>query len=251
MTKKKFQETEETISSSVLPEETEESSLYASEKVILVIDGENLAKNKEKLDPEGRYVSMDFQALANILVQDRECIGKYFVGKNTSTNVIKFHNALKSFGFKIEIPPKNVEIAKNWDDEKIIEILKEKDSKYDTIIIISGDKDYVNELTEMVNNGKMLEVAGFKDSTSSELFSLGKFIDLYEIRNKIIRSTKPMLKPSQKDTKLTAELSISGSLPLDQITKVMDIITEFIDNDIWSSTIKIIHKIELDNHRKE
>lgn len=159
-------------------------------KAAIFIDGSNLFY-------ACKIFSKDYEInlikLREFLSEDRELLRAYFYGSFNpqKQEQIKFHHFLQENGFTVRVTPLR------WRGDKFIE--KGADVRlvtdmltlglrgaFDTVILVSGDSDFVDAVEEMKRAGIRVEVAMFEGAISSELRRRAdRFISLDKIADKI------------------------------------------------------------------
>ncbi len=148
-------------------------------KTMIFIDGANLhygtKEFKIKLNEDW---SLDLLALIK-KVNDKRLLGSvyYFISmpRKPSAKKIKYRDFLKKNGIRvIEIPlhypPKRKAREKGLDVALATRlIVKALEGKFDTGIIISGDKDYIYAVKECRKRGLKIEVTSFQSRLSLDL----------------------------------------------------------------------------------
>jgi len=101
-----------------------------------------------------------------------------------------FFDALQKSGF--EVKTKDLQVfgdgtkKADWDVGLAMDIIKMSPS-VDSIILVSGDGDYIPLVEYLQNHGKLVEVVAFGRSSSQNLVNKADdFLDLEEIKSKVL-----------------------------------------------------------------
>jgi len=107
-----------------------------------------------------------------------------------------FFEALEKSGF--EVKTKELQIFPDgtkkgdWDVGLAMDIIKMAPA-LDSIILVSGDGDYLPVVEYLQNHGKMVEIAAFSQSASQNLINRADdFLDLDKIKRKVLLRYKKM-----------------------------------------------------------
>lgn len=149
------------------------------EKVLILIDMPNLNGAQEQMQ-----VSVDFDRLKGVLLRGRKLIeARLYLKGPLEPAQQGFIDSMKSFGFKIRPTNDRKDV-----DPLIIEDLKKIwPEDIGTVILVSGDRDYVEALREVKKDGRRVEVASVEEMASRELISLAdSFINLGAIKEDIM-----------------------------------------------------------------
>jgi uncharacterized LabA/DUF88 family protein len=148
---------------------------------------------------------VNFRAILKDVVNSRTLIrAKAYVIKSEDTLQESFFGALENIGFEVRI--KDLQVfpggAKkgDWDVGLAMDAVQQA-PKLDTIIIVSGDGDYIPLIEHLrVSFGCRVEVAAFAKSTSSKLIQhADSFFDLGKSQKYIIKeSPKKRAKRSKR-----------------------------------------------------
>jgi len=155
-----------------------------TQKVAVLIDNQNIYYSAKRL--YGGLIN--YQALIDYLVQEREVIYKAAFVVRANIGEQYFFEALKRIGVKVlEMPLKIHKDGRkkgNWDMGMAVAALVLIDSRPDleTIILVSGDGDFAPFVRYLKNyKKKKVEVAAFGQHTSWRLRNVAdKYYDLEE-----------------------------------------------------------------------
>ncbi|SNZ06876.1 Uncharacterized conserved protein, LabA/DUF88 family [Persephonella hydrogeniphila] len=182
---------------------------YPNEKVVIFIDGGNMfhATNALKL-------KINYKKLVEILRKDRWLLRAYFYTGIPSGDLPKevreqlkkqmgFLKELQNIGIKVKTMP--LKKTPEGYIEKGIDILIATDmislafkNAYDTVVLVSGDSDFVPVVEKIQELGKRVENASFKKTSSYELRRVcDEFILLDNIKH---RFTTPLYPETEKET---------------------------------------------------
>jgi uncharacterized protein (TIGR00288 family) len=168
------------------------------EKVMVFIDSSNIFHALKRIG-----FKIDYYKLVKELVGDRTLVRPYYYGstvpsprslaqKTFKVTQEKFHKALRNEGFEIITRPVKVITEDIW-VEKGVDIALATDmlvgahkDLFDTLVLVSGDNDYLPVLLEVRQCGKRVEIAAFENTISQEMKQIAdKYIALDSIRDRI------------------------------------------------------------------
>jgi len=138
------------------------------EKVGVFVDSANVYHSAKR--QFGRNVS--YQALLDKAVSGRRCVRAVAFVPET-LNGEAFHKLLWKYGFEVfekkakRLP--NGHVKANADIELVTEAIKLKEEGVDTVVIISGDSDFIYFVKYLQENGIKVEAAGIKGSVDKTL----------------------------------------------------------------------------------
>jgi len=183
---------------------------YPSEKVVIFIDGGNMfhATNALKL-------KINYKKLVDVLKRDRWLLRAYFYTGVPSGDLPKevreqlkkqmgFLKELQNLGIKVKTMP--LKKTPEGYIEKGIDILIATDmislafkNAYDTVVLVSGDSDFVPVVEKIQELGKRVENASFKKTSSYELRRVcDEFILLDNIKHKFTTPLNPEKEEKQQ-----------------------------------------------------
>jgi len=143
---------------------------YRDQRVAVFIDAQNIYHSAKNLF--GRRVN--FGAIVKTVVGPRKLIRAfaYVVKSDVNVGEIKFFEALEKIGIQLRIKelqvyPGGMKKA-DWDVGLAVDAVKLA-PLVDTIVIVSGDGDFIPLVEYLKNQGKQLEIAAFGKTTSSRL----------------------------------------------------------------------------------
>jgi len=148
-------------------------------KTMIFIDGANLYYGTEEFKIKQKSeCNLDLLALIR-KINNKRILGSvyYFLSmpRNPSAKKIKYRDFLRNNGIRVveiplHYPPKGKAREKGLDVALATRlIVKALEEKFDTGIIISGDKDYLYAVKECRKRGLKIEVASFQSRLSLDL----------------------------------------------------------------------------------
>ena len=158
------------------------------QRVNIFIDTQNIYHSAKNLYDR----KVDFRKLIDILVGERNLIQAiaYVIRSEFTPKEIDFFEALSSQGIKLRIKelqiyPDGTKKA-DWDIGIAVDVIRFS-SLVDVVIIVTGDGDFLPLVEYLQNQGKIIEIAGFSQTTSTKLKETADFYyDLDEIKNLIL-----------------------------------------------------------------
>lgn len=168
--------------------------LYEDQRVAAFFDVENLYWSAKKIF-KGR---VNFKKLLEDVLGKRKLIRAIAYVIETETGEEKpFFEALENMGIEIKKKPLLIygkEKKANWDVGIAVDAIKIAPF-VDTILLFSGDGDFVPLVNYLKEQGKRVEVIGFGKSTSSKLKeSAHSFFDIEKSPKKYILKPKDKIK---------------------------------------------------------
>ena len=167
----------------------EESSTKAN-RVGIFIDHANLECAAQALN-----FSVDYQALPHILKGDGSLMGTWLYGasRRNYNRQKSFYNFLRNNEYTVftkEVVDRADGSSKaNVDIELALDAHRLADN-FDTLVLISGDGDFVRLVEELKQKGKKVEVVSHSSHTSYKLRKIAdRFIPLATIQNQISRDS--------------------------------------------------------------
>jgi uncharacterized LabA/DUF88 family protein len=176
------------------------------QRVAVFVDVQNLYYTARHI-----YQSkVNFGAILKEAVGDRKLIRAIaYAVKAQMPEEGSFFDALQKSGF--EVKTKDLQIffdgtkKADWDVGLAMDIIKMAPA-IDSIILVSGDGDYLPLVEYLQNHGKLVEVAAFGRSASQNLVGRADdFLDLDKIAKKVLlkfaeKTTRPAPRPTQSNT---------------------------------------------------
>jgi uncharacterized LabA/DUF88 family protein len=169
----------------------------ASDKVAIFIDGENIHYSAKHLN-----MRLDYLKMCKALAGNRRLVRAYFYTaiSNQSEGKIDFVNFLKLNGFKVvtkelksftEADTQQRFFKGNLDLDMAIDIY-EMLPHLDTVIICSGDGDFVRLVESVSRQGKHVELCALREMTSTDLIAAAdEYIDLDSVKDMIALDAPP------------------------------------------------------------
>lgn len=164
-------------------------SKYPFQRVGVLVDVSNMYHSAKNL----YHKKVNFGEVLKVSVGNRHLIRSIAYGiKTESEEETPFFDALVAQGFEVKI--KDLQIftggAKkaDWDVGIAVDAIKLAD-KLDVIILVTGDGDYIPLVEYLQNNkGCLVEVAGFRQTTSSALIEeADDFLNLSENKKFLLK----------------------------------------------------------------
>lgn len=152
-------------------------------RVMVFIDAANLNKSAEKLG-----IRIDYEKLKKLFeFPEHQLIRPYYyTATDNNPSRKKYFDKLQEFGYEIrtqEIEERHGEIVqKGVDIQLAVEMLDfGSHDRYDTVILGSGDQDFLPVVKAVKDLGKIVWVAAFEHSCSIKLkLEADKYINLTE-----------------------------------------------------------------------
>ena len=150
-----------------------------SQRVAVLVDVANLYHSAKNL-----YNSrVEFKEALKYSVENRNLVRAIaYVIKTETEEETQFFEALYQQGFEVKM--KDLQIfaggvkKADWDVGVTVDAIK-LSTKVDVIILMTGDGDYIPLTTYLQNNGCLVEVTAFHQTTSSKLLEVAdNFLDL-------------------------------------------------------------------------
>jgi len=152
---------------------------YAGHRVAVLIDTQNLYHSARKL----YNFRVNFSEILNKAIEGKTLIRAWAYAIRTKTGEEKFFfEALEKLGIEMRIKDLQEYVGGlkkgDWDVGITVDAIKISTS-VDTVVICSGDGDFVPLIEYLQNQGKRVEVIAFGKSTSSKIKEIAdEFIDL-------------------------------------------------------------------------
>ncbi len=177
------------------------------QRLVVLVDVQNLYYSAKNL----YNAKVNYKKLLELAVKERILIRAiaYVIKSDTVEGEVSFFDAVNTAGF--EVKEKDLQVfaggAKkgDWDTGIAMDAIR-LGNKVDSIVLISGDGDFVPVVNYLQQSlGCLVEVIAFKKATNSTLEEIADdFIDLDEMKEEILfqsqkqRSTKRSYRPSRK-----------------------------------------------------
>ena len=156
-------------------------------KTVVFIDAANILYSQQTLGWK-----LDYQKLKNYLKNQAKLFGLfYYSGKlGTLEKQIKFIQRLEKLEYKviakevksIKINKKQILHKGNLDVELSLDAFR-LSSKYDTLLLFSGDSDFAYLIDLLKAKGKKIIVFSTRGHVSKELLERAKYVDLRKLKN--------------------------------------------------------------------
>ncbi|GIW65741.1 MAG: NYN domain-containing protein [Candidatus Parcubacteria bacterium] len=163
---------------------------YQNQRVAIFIDTQNIYHSARNFYNK----KIDFANLVKLLTGERSLIRAiaYVVKSNLSPKEISFFETLIQKGIELRIKEMihlpDGEKKADWDVGITVDAIRI--SRFaDTIILVTGDGDFVPLVEYLKNQGNIIEIAGFSKNTSIKLKELADyFYNLEEFKKYILIS---------------------------------------------------------------
>ncbi len=190
------------------PYRDKELKMYAphpNDRVAIFIDGENIHYSAKHLN-----MRLDYLKLCRKLAAGRRLVRSYFYTavSNQSEGKIDFINFLKLNGFTVvtkEIKSFNESeggarsVRGSLDMELAIGVM-EMLPHLDTVILCTGDGDFVGLADAVARAGVHIEVCALREMTSTELIAAAdRYTDLGALKEEIFLAAPPPREPRQEE----------------------------------------------------
>ena len=152
---------------------------HAGQRVGIFIDIQNLYHSAKNL----YQARVDFRAVVNTAISERSLIRVFGYVVRTKTGEEKpFFDALNKLGIEMRVRDLQEFYGgmkkADWDVGIVVDAIRIAPS-VDTVVLASGDGDFISLVEYLKNQGKRVEVMAFGRSTSSKLKEISdEFIDL-------------------------------------------------------------------------
>lgn len=160
---------------------------HIGQRVGVLIDVQNLYHSAKNL----YQARVNFQEILKLAVSKRNLIRVFAYVVRTKTGEEKpFFEALTKLGIETRIRDLQEfyggQKKADWDVGIVIDAIKIAPS-IDTLVLVSGDGDFVSLVEYLKNQGKRVEIIAFGRSASARLREVAdEFIDLEEIPGKYL-----------------------------------------------------------------
>ena len=167
------------------------------DRVAIFIDGENIHYSAKHMN-----MRLDYLKLCSRLAAGRRLVRSYFYTaiSNQSEGKIDFVNFLKLNGFGVvtkeirnfnDNDPSTRNVRGCLDMEMAIDAM-EMSSKLDTIILCTGDGDFVPLVSALGRRGVHVEICALREMTSTDLIAASDaYTDLATLRDEIALAGAP------------------------------------------------------------
>lgn len=199
------------------------------EKVIVIVDGENLNGASLHLADEGKTFNIDYATLVRNLIGSRKPTGKHYFTWETEWAGGFFRFLTNQVGMTVHaIKPGEHETI----DEAIIKLMPGLAQGTDTIILVSGDGDFKETLDECIRQGKRIEIVTVPDMLNSEYLGVDgyKFVDLTELKD-LVRRKEPVRRPPARSLEMTIRGILPANLAPKLVSRIYDLLLEYNDLD--------------------
>lgn len=172
---------------------------HKTQRVGVFIDTQNIYHSAKNL----YHAKANFGAILKEVINDRILVRAIaYVASTESGEEKSFFDALSKIGIETRTKPLQIFIGgakkANWDVDLAMDAVKMQ-GKLDTIIIASGDGDYVSLIEYLKNHGTQVEVVAFGKSSSSRLIEAADdFLDLDLNPKKFLMGSTPDRKPRER-----------------------------------------------------
>lgn len=169
------------------------------DRVAVFIDGENIHYSAKHMN-----MRMDYLKLCRRLAGERRLVRSYFYTaiSNQSEGKIDFINFLKLNGFTVvtkevrnfnEMDTSTRSVRSSLDMEMAIDVL-DMSQHLDSIVLCTGDGDFVPLVAALARRGKHVEVCGLREMTSTDLIAAAdEYVDLAALKDELVLAGAPPL----------------------------------------------------------
>ena len=171
---------------------------HPGQRVGVLIDVQNLYHSARNL----YQARVNFKEILKLAVSNRSLIRVFAYVVRTKTGEEKpFFDALIKLGIETRVRDlqefyDGMKKA-DWDVGLVIDAVRIAPS-VDTLVIVSGDGDFISLVEYLKNQGKRVEVVAFGKSTSSKLKEIAdEFLDLEKNPEKYLLKNKPINEQSK------------------------------------------------------
>jgi uncharacterized LabA/DUF88 family protein len=181
------------------------------DRVAVFIDGENIHYSAKHMN-----MRMDYLKLCRRLAGDRRLVRSYFYTaiNNQSEGKIDFINFLKLNGFTVvtkevrnfnEMDTSTRSVRSSLDMEMAIDVL-DMSQHLDSVVLCTGDGDFVPLVAALARRGKHVEVCGLREMTSTDLIAAAdEYIDLAALKDELVLAGAPPLPRETRNELPTAD----------------------------------------------
>lgn len=152
-----------------LKELIESSKIFEKEKLALFVDSQNLYYSARM----GYAAKVNYEKLLNLITENRKLVKAFaYIVKPPEGDVKPFATSLERIGYIVktkDVRTRSDGSAKaNWDMSIALDILGILD-RVDTIVLASGDGDFVPLVDFIKAKNKRVEIFAFADNTAYDL----------------------------------------------------------------------------------
>jgi len=160
----------------------------SDQRVNIFIDTQNIYHSAKNL----YEAKVDFKKLVTILTGERKLVQAfaYVIRSEFTSKEIDFFEALVRQGIylrikELQVYPDGSKKA-DWDIGIAVDVIRFS-NLVDVVILVTGDGDFSHLVEYLQNQGKLVEIAGFSQTTSTKLKEVADFYyDLNEFKNLIL-----------------------------------------------------------------
>ena len=151
---------------------------HPEQRVAVFVDVSNMFFAAKKYE-----ANLNFKEVLKVAVAGRKLVRAIaYAVKANSPEEESFFEALDKSGFEVKLKDLQVfwsgKKKADWDVGIAMDMIKMADV-VDVIILVSGDGDYVPVVEYLQNHGRLVEVAAFREGTSTKLYErVDDFLDL-------------------------------------------------------------------------
>lgn len=147
----------------------ESSSFIKKEKIALFVDSQNLYYSARM----GYAAKVNYEKLLKLITGNRNCVKAYaYIVQPPDGDVRPFATSLEHIGYIVKIKDvrtrANGSAKANWDMGIALDILGTLDA-VDTIVLASGDGDFVPLVDFIKSKNKRVEIFAFAENTAYDL----------------------------------------------------------------------------------
>jgi len=161
---------------------------HKNQRVAVLIDVQNMYHSAKALYKK----RVNFKEVLKIAVANRQLIRAVGYVIRTETGEEKsFFEALTKIGIELKI--KDLQVYSggmkkaDWDVGLTIDAVRLSDSAIDTIVLVTGDGDFMHLVEYLKGKGRQVEIIAFGKSTSAKLKEVADdFVDLGETPKKFL-----------------------------------------------------------------
>jgi uncharacterized LabA/DUF88 family protein len=161
---------------------------HKDQRVNIFIDTQNIYHSAKNL----YEAKVDFKKLVDLLTGERKLVQAfaYVIRSEFTSKEIDFFEALVRQGIylrikELQVYPDGSKKA-DWDIGIAVDVIRFS-SLVDVVILVTGDSDFSHLVEYLQNQGKLVEIAGFSQTTSTKLKEITDFYyDLNEFKNLIL-----------------------------------------------------------------